>query len=122
MRPILYTLTSSLHGEMAPDPRQEPFIRELEAALGTDFDCRDDGFSGFGAGDSTEIIYIRTGGTEGLFQEKVAPHLLSAGAPDGGGQPVRLLASGQSNSLAASMEILSWLRLRGIAQRHTTFL
>ena len=31
MRPILYTLTSSLHGEMAPDPRQEPFIRELEA-------------------------------------------------------------------------------------------
>ena len=115
MRPILYTLTSSLHGEMAPDPRQEPFIRELEAALGTDFDCRGDGFSGFGAGDSTEIIYIRTGGTEGLFLEKVAPHLLSAGAPDGGEQPVRLLASGQSNSLAASMEILSWLRLRGIA-------
>ena len=27
LRPILYTLTSSLHGEMAPDPRQEPFIR-----------------------------------------------------------------------------------------------
>ena len=115
MHPILYTLTSSLHGEMASDPRQEPFIRELEAALGTSFDCRGNDFPGFGAGDSPVIIYIRTGGTEGLFLEKVAPHLLRAGAPDGGGQPVRLLASGQSNSLAASMEILSWLRQRGIA-------
>ena len=105
-RPLLYTLTSSLHGEMAPDPRQEPFIREIEAALGAAFDCRGDDFSGYGAG-APELIYIRTGGTEGLFLEKVAPHLTSQ-------KPVRLLASGQSNSLAAAMEILSWLRQRGI--------
>ena len=119
-RPILYTLTSSLHGEMAPDPRQEPFIREIEAALGAAFDCRGDDFSGYGAG-APELIYIRTGGTEGLFLEKVAPHLVRALAPDRdsgvmapGQKPVRLLASGQSNSLAAAMEILSWLRQRGI--------
>ena len=52
MRPLLYTLTSSLHGEMAPDPRQEPFIREIEAAIGAAFDCRGDDFSGYGLGDT----------------------------------------------------------------------
>ena len=121
MRPILYTLTSSLHGEMAPDPRQEPFIRELEAALGTTFDCRGDlSFAGL-TGESPALIYIRTGGTEGLFVERFR----AAGLPPdadrpsthpipGKGPVVRLLASGQSNSLAAAMEILSWLRQRGI--------
>ncbi len=113
MRPLLYTLTSSLHGEMAPDPRQEPFIREIEAALGAAFDCRGDDFSGYGSGDSPELIYIRTGGTEGLFLEKVAPVLSGPETKDS--RPVRMLASGQSNSLAAAMEILSWLRQRGIA-------
>ncbi len=113
MRPLLYTLTSSLHGEMAPDPRQEPFIREIEAALGAAFDCRGDDFSGYGSGDSPELIYIRTGGTEGLFLEKVAPVLSGPETKDS--RPVRILASGQSNSLAAAMEILSWLRQRGIA-------
>ena len=113
MRPLLYTLTSSLHGEMAPDPRQEPFIREIEAAIGAAFDCRGDDFSGYGLGDSPELIYIRTGGTEGLFLEKVAPVLSGPETKDL--RPVRLLASGQSNSLAAAMEILSWLRQRGIA-------
>ena len=111
MRPILYTLTSSLHGEMASDPRQEPFIRDIEAALGTPFDCRGADFSTFGRASS--IIYIRTGGTEGLFLEKVAP-LLTGSETSAASQPIRLLASGQSNSLAASMEILSWLRQRGI--------
>ena len=66
MRPRLYTLTSSLHGEMAPDPRQEPFIREIEAAFGVEFDCRGDDFSNFRPG-LDELIYVRTGGTEGLF-------------------------------------------------------
>ena len=106
-RPVLYTLTSGLHGEMAPDARQEPFIRDLEAVLGVPFDCRDDDFGTYGQG-GAELIYVRTGGTEGLFLEKVAPLLRAEGT-------VRLLTSGQSNSLAASMEILSWLRQRGFA-------
>ena len=116
--PVLYTLTSGLHGEMAPDARREPFIQALEAALGTPFDCRGDDFRGYGQADAPEVIYIRTGGTEGLFLEKVAPRLARAwaqGTNATGKQPVRLLASGQSNSLAASMEILSWLRQRGFA-------
>ena len=131
-RPILYTLTSGLHGEMAPDPRQEPFIRDIEAALGESFDCRGEDFAGYGQG-GMELIYVRTGGTEGLFLEQVAPLLKGACTPDRGSdypaipleraqgvrdgsqQTARLLTSGESNSLAASMEILSWLRQRGIA-------
>ena len=123
-RPILYTLTSSLHGEMAPDPRQEPFIREIEAALGEEFDCRGprefsiSGVASTGESPAPALIYIRTGGTEGLFLEKFARPLgLIPGAqkPEAGDKMVfRLLASGQSNSLAAAMEILSWLRQRGI--------
>ena len=132
MRPILYTLTSPLHGEMAPDPRQEPFIRELEAALGTTFDCRGDASFGGPAsslggpassfagltGESPTLIYIRTGGTEGLFVERVRaagliPEPDSHPVP-GTGPVFRLLASGQSNSLAAAMEILSWLQQRGL--------
>ncbi len=130
MQPILYTLTSSLHGEMAPDPRQEPFIRDIEAALGCPFDCRGESsfagshssfagshssFAGLtGESPAPALIYIRTGGTEGLFLERVAP-LLTGVEAKAAPQPVRLLASGQSNSLAASMEILSWLRQRGIS-------
>ncbi len=116
--PVLYTLTSGLHGEMAPDARREPFIQALEAALGTPFDCRGDDFRGYGQAEGPELIYIRTGGTEGLFLKKVAPLLArvwAQGTNATGKQPIRLLASGQSNSLAASMEILSWLRQRGFA-------
>ena len=143
MRPRLYTLTSSLHGEMAPDPRQEPFIREIEAALGVEFDCRGDDFSDYGPAPSSfagltgeppapALIYVRTGGTEGLFL-KLLGEKLKAGRQRFRVKPgmtqgkdsmkglaadppmVRLLASGQSNSLAASMEILSWLQREGFA-------
>ena len=107
-RPVLYTLTSGLHTEMASDAAREPFIQGIEAALGVAFACRGEDFSTYGQTDAPELIYVRTGGTEGLFLEKVAPLLTK------GKQPVRLLTSGLSNSLAASMEILSWLRQRGI--------
>lgn len=109
-RPVLYTLTSGLHTEMASDAAREPFIQGIEAALGVAFACRGEDFSTYGQTDAPELIYVRTGGTEGLFLEKVAPLLASASNRN----TVRLLTSGLSNSLAASMEILSWLRQRGI--------
>lgn len=49
------------------------------------------------------LIYVRTGGTEGIFKT-LLPELQKVG------QPFYLLTSGTSNSLAASMEILSYLR------------
>ena len=105
-RPVLYTLTSGLHTGMIPDARQEPFIREIEAALGVPFDCRGADFSSYGQEDVPELIYVRTGGTEGLFLERIGANAFK--------HRVLLLTSGLSNSLAASMEILSWLRQRGI--------
>ena len=54
-----------------------------------------------------QVIYVMTGGTEGLFVEKV-----EAGEIDLT-QPVYLVASGQSNSLAASLEILAYINQQG---------
>lgn len=105
--PVLYTLTSGLHGGMAADPRQEPFIRGLEAALDTAFDFRGEDFGAYGQTEAPELIYVRTGGTEGIFLQKLGTHAFR--------KTVLLLTSGTHNSLAASMEILSWLRQRGFA-------
>lgn len=97
----LYTLTSGLHSEVMPDASEERFIKEI-AAAGADFDFCGEDFSRYGSHDA-ELIYVRTGGTENAFKA-VFPQLAG---------PVRLLTSGASNSLAASMEILSFLRQQG---------
>lgn len=97
----LFTLTSGLHSEVMPDASEERFIREI-AAAGADFDFCGEDFSRYGSHDA-ELIYVRTGGTENAFKA-VFPRLTG---------PVRLLTSGASNSLAASMEILSFLRQQG---------
>ena len=97
----LYTLTSGLHSEVIPDVSEESFIREIMAA-GVAFDFCGEDFSRYGSHVS-ELIYVRTGGTENAFKE-VFPRLEG---------PVTLLTSGASNSLAASMEILSFLRQQG---------
>ncbi|MBR3011777.1 MAG: hypothetical protein IKH60_00465 [Bacteroidales bacterium] len=97
----LYTLTSGLHDEVIPDALNEVFIKEIIAA-GAGFDFCGEDFSSYGSHDA-ELIYVRTGGTESAFKE-VFPRLTG---------PVRLLTSGASNSLAASMEILSFLRQQG---------
>lgn len=96
----LYTLTSTLHKETEEHAASEPFIQSIEAALGESFEFCGDDYSRYGTHEA-DIIYVRTGGTEGLFK--------ALGLPG----EVRLLTSGRSNSLAASMEILSYLRQRG---------
>ncbi len=108
----LYTLTSDLHHEMSEDVLSEPFIKDIEKASGCRFIFKGADFKDYGTGD--DLIYVRTGGTEGIFK--------SIFCRDGeicipGGKPVKLLASGQSNSLAASMEILSYLNINGLRGR-----
>lgn len=108
MTATLYTLTSDLHSELTRTAAQEPFIKSVEAALGSNFDVRGGDFSTYGTL-PCEIIYVRTGGTEGIFK--------SIFCKDGKlsiPEPARLLTSGQSNSLAASMEILSFLNQHGV--------
>ena len=90
-----YCLVSSLHEEIA----QKDEYRSDWENFNTD-ECE---------------IFVRTGGTESEFRSLFEQ-------PDGslkieGKAPLRLLTDGQSNSLAASMEILSYLRQKGFDGR-----
>ena len=98
----LYTLTSPLHDQKAVDAASAEFLAEIEGKLGFGFDFHGPDFAKYGCG-GLDVIYVRTGGTEGLFEE-VFPNL---------GGNILLLTSGKSNSLAASMEILSYLNQKG---------
>ena len=99
----LYTLTSSLHDRSAVDSASREFLSSIEVALGHGFDFRGDDFSEYGHGSDLDVIFIRTGGSEGIFR-KVFPTLSG---------DILLLTSGKSNSLAASLEILSFLNQKG---------
>lgn len=100
----LFTLSSGLHTEVLPDASLEPFLKAVvKAGKGTfSFDVRGSHFEEWNGFDNA-LIFVRTGGTEGTFREVF--HLISG--------PVTMLTSGSSNSLAASMEILSFLRRQG---------
>ena len=109
----IYTLTSALHDEQAVSSVTREFLDSLrnhatsegEAAL--EFDLRGDDYSDYGL-HALDLIYVRTGGTEGIFK-RLLPDLLAKS-----NQLFYLLTSGKSNSLAASMEILSFLRQNGL--------
>lgn len=98
----IYTLTSPLHDENAVNAASAEFLNEVEAELGARVTFHGPDFAEYGSG-ALDVIFVRTGGTEGLFKD-VYPRLQ--------GQ-VLLLTSGRSNSLAASMEILSYLNQQG---------
>src|SRR5574344_29493 len=99
----IYTITSSLHDEQIVSTSTKVFLDSLNI----DFKFRGRDFAEYGS-DELNLIYVRTGGTEGVFRS-LLPSLLQRTTP-----PVYLLTSGKSNSLAASMEILSYLRQRDI--------
>ena len=94
----LFTIASSLHRGL-PNPQEEEFIKEIEKALGENFDFQKD-FATYDDFD-TKLIYVRTGGSEELFRRL------------GLMGEIRLLTSGKENSLAAAMEILSYINLNG---------
>ena len=97
----IYTLTSALHDVKAVDAATQEFL----SGLGITYTFKGDDFGDYGH--DFCLIYIRTGGTEGLFA-KLLPQLLRQSS-----HPFYLLTSGKSNSLAASMEILSYLQQQG---------
>lgn len=102
MNIALYTLTSPLHDEKAVNAVSKEFLEDIERTLEMGFDFRGNDFSCYGDSD-LDIIFVRTGGTEGLFKE-VFPKLEGK---------ILLLTSGKSNSLAASLEIMSYLNQQG---------
>lgn len=101
----IYTITSGLHDEAAVRSLSDEFLGSIFPDGGYDFkgDCFDD----FGEAD-LNMIYVRTGGAEGIFEE-LLPKLLETGV-----SYFTLLTSGTSNSLAASLEILSFLKQKGL--------
>ena len=99
----IYTLTSELH-----DPEAvAATTRELLDDLAIPCELRGEDYSDFGT-HTLDLIYVCTGGTEGLFL-RLLPCLLAKSR-----RPVHLLTSGKSNSLAASLEILTYLRQHGL--------
>lgn len=98
----IYTLTSPLHDKNAVDAATSVFLE----SLGIDYSFKGDDFTDYGY--DLSLIFVRTGGTEGLFKE-LLPQLEGMSR-----QTILLLTSGKSNSLAASMEILSYLRQEGL--------
>lgn len=134
MKVVIHSLASELHAEAAVRTAQDPFIRDIVSAVrdaapsvrlmvagelqgGSACPCCGAGTSAdrfrtplTGPDATLNLLYVRTGGTEGAFKAAIT-------GPDGllclPNQPIRLLTSGKSNSLAASMEILSFLRKHG---------
>lgn len=102
MNIAIYTLTSELHDAVAVGNVTQEFLGSLHV----DYDFKDNDYSDYGS-HPLDLIYVRTGGTEGIFK-RLLPQLQTQSS-----RPVYLLTSGKSNSLAASMEILSYLRQQG---------
>lgn len=99
----IYTITSLLHDEQVVNASTQDFLDSLDI----DFKFRGNDFDAYGS-DDLNLIYVRTGGTESFFKSLLSSLLQKTT------QPIYLLTSGKSNSLAASMEILSYLRQQNI--------
>ena len=101
----IYTITSSLHDAASVDRISDAFL----SAIFPDgsFAYKGADFKDFGTADLS-LIYVRTGGAEGIFKS-LLPEMLARGI-----DRYYLLTSGKSNSLAASLEILSYLRQQGL--------
>ena len=102
MKISIYTLTSSIHDAKVIERSTKTFLEGISIAADCEFEIKGEDFSDYNDADMP-VIFVRTGGTEGKFK-KVFPQIKGY---------VRLLTSGMSNSLAASMEILSFLRNNG---------
>ena len=102
MKILIHTLVSPLHDPVATGRVAEEFLAGIQRHCGSELvNCGSD-FSSYGEGDLS-LVYVVTGGTEGLFLEAL-PQIQGH---------VHILTSGKSNSLAASMEILSYLKQVG---------
>ena len=99
----IYTLTSELHDEAAVAAVTQEFLD----SLGISYTLKGNDYADYGQ-HALQVIYVRTGGTEGIFK-RLLPQLRQQSQA-----PFYLLTSGKSNSLAASMEILSYLQLNNL--------
>lgn len=103
MNVAIFSIVSELH-----DPQVvEAVTRETLSALSVEYTFMGSDFQSYGTHD-LDIIMVCTGGTEGVFK-RLLPALRKKSR-----SPFCLLASGKSNALPASMEILSFLQSKGL--------
>lgn len=101
----IYTITSGLHNDSEVSRLSDQFLSGIFPD--GNFEFRGSSFQDFGT-HTLDLIYVRTGGAEGIFRS-LLPEMLSRGI-----SRYYLLTSGKSNSLAASLEILSYLGQQGL--------
>ena len=101
----IYTITSGLHDEQSVSRLSDTFLKGIFPEGGFLYKGAD--FSDFGS-HTLDLIYVRTGGAEGIFKG-LLPEMRARGIG-----LFHLLTSGKSNSLAASLEILSYLQQQGL--------
>jgi len=97
----LYNLVSEVHNEGYIDQTLKGFITEIEEKLGEKF--KNINLEDFNCKDYFPLIFVKSGGTEGKF-EQIFKQIKG---------PYLLLSSGLHNSLAASLEIASFLKQKG---------
>jgi len=97
----LYNLVSEVHSEEYIDSTLQGFLEDIEERLGEKFEKIN--LEDFSCKDYFPLIFIKSGGAEGkfkqIFKQVKGPYLL--------------LSSGLHNSLAASLEIASFLKQKG---------
>ena len=98
----IHTIASALHDENRVNQTVADFLCKIENVLGSPLHFCGPDFAAYGQAD-LDLIYVCTGGTEGRFKE-LLPNLNGK---------IYLLTSGDSNSLAASLEIMSYLNQNG---------
>lgn len=92
----IYKITSFIHDKNSIEKSSSDFLKQIEDKLQIKFNDVGDNFEK----NKLNIFFIRTGGTENQFKS-IYKNTLG---------PYYLLASNTNNSLAASMEILSFLK------------
>ena len=97
----LYNLVSEVHNEEYIDSTLQDFLEDIEGRLDEKFEKIN--LEDFSRKDYFSLIFIKSGGVEGkfkqIFKQVKGPYLL--------------LSSGLHNSLAASLEIASFLKQKG---------
>src|SRR5699024_7303747 len=97
----LYNLISPVHEKNRVEEDVKPFLTEIEKLVGKSFKKSNiDGKEDF----PLNLIFVATGGVEGLFKENYKKLK----------EPYFLLTNGENNSFAASLEILTFLKQKGL--------
>ena len=106
MKAIVYTLSSALHDAKRVDEHARQFIESIQKHANTELVMVSEP-KHFWTADTLNFLFVLTGGTEGQFASRLASGVFT-------NKPVYIITSGVDNSLAASMEILSYLNSKGM--------